>query len=72
MDTCHCNHHNPHQTLTDALDEARREQPAWFALFEDSNLSVPRSADEQLALDLALTAPSPLLRGYVMGLFINN
>ena len=73
MNTCNCNHNNPHQTLSAALESARREHPTWYYLFDEvSNLAVARSADESLALELSMTAPNELLRGYTLGLFINN
>ena len=59
-------------TLNDELDHARRDSPAWFAEFEDSALSVPGAADLSECADLAARAPTPTLRGYVLGMLINN
>jgi hypothetical protein len=59
-------------TLAQELDAARIAAPAWYADFEDSRLHVAGSADLQACAELALTAPSPVLRGYVLGLAVNN
>ena len=59
-------------TLDAELQQARRDAPSWFAELEDSALSVPGAADLADCADLAARAPTPVLRGYVLGLLINN
>lgn len=63
---------NVHRTLDAEIEHARQHAPTWYAAFEDSALHMPGAADLAECADLAASAPTPALRGYVLGLLINN
>ena len=64
---------NVHTLTLDAeLEHARRHAEDWMAAFDDSRLHIPGAADLAECADLAARAPTPTLRGYVLGLLINN
>lgn len=60
------------QSLEALMDEVRLTSPAWWARFEDANLSVVGSADPRTVAALAADAPSERLAGIVEGLYLNN
>ena len=57
------------QSLEALMDEVRVTSPAWWARFEDANLSVVASADPSTVAELVADAPSERLAGIVEGLF---
>ena len=60
------------KSIEELLAEVRVTDAAWFARFEDSNLSVVASADLMQVVELIATAPSERLAGLVEGMWLNN
>ena len=64
------------QRYLDAIDaqieRAGVTSGEWVASWEDSRLAVPSAADLEECGELAETAPTPLLRGLVLGLFVSS
>ena len=54
------------------LETARHDDEVFFAELEDSRLAVPGAADFDECIFLSDRAPSPALRGYVLGLLAGN
>jgi hypothetical protein len=54
------------------LQQTKVDFPEWTALFDDAHLHVQGSVRLEDVIELCKTAPSELLSGYVIGLFVNN